>query len=133
MSRHQLAHALNLLLPCNLRKQNKVLKRFGDRNAHAQCCLWILLTNVVRNIREVLRRRVKRASLLKAAEGGLDFGVGCELAAPGLSKTLQHGRKVRGIDFLGVALFTTQAKHGEADLILAVRRQSQHGFKGLFE
>ena len=39
--------------------------------------------------------------MLKAAEGGLDFGVGCELAALGLSKTLQHGRKVRGIDFVG--------------------------------
>ena len=40
---------------------------------------------------------------------------------------------VRRIDFLGIALFTTQVKPGEGDFILAVRRQSQHGFKGLFE
>src|SRR5665647_3624410 len=40
------------------------------------------------------------ASLLKAAESGLDFGIGCELATLGLSKTFQHGGKVRGIDFL---------------------------------
>jgi hypothetical protein len=70
--------------------------------------------------------------LLKAAEGSLDFGIGCELATLGLSKTFQHGGKLRGIDFLGLALLAAQAKHGERDLILAVRRQSPHGFKSLF-
>jgi hypothetical protein len=47
--------------------------------------------------------------LLKAAESGLDFGIGCELATLGLSKTFQHGGKVRGIDFLRLALLAAQA------------------------
>jgi len=36
---------------------------------------------------------------------------------------------VRGIDFLRLALLAAQAKDGKRDLVLAVRRQSPHGFK----
>ena len=60
-------------------------------------------------------------------------GFGCQLAALGLSKTFQHGGKVRGVDFLGIAPLAAQAQHGERYLILAVRRQSPHGFESLFE
>jgi hypothetical protein len=34
---------------------------------------------------------------------------------------------VRRIDLLGLALLAAQAKHGERNLILAVRRQSPYG------
>ncbi|MGQ0685078.1 hypothetical protein [Bradyrhizobium sp.] len=70
------------------------------------------------------------ASSLEAAECGFDLGVAREMAAPGLSKSLQHSRKMRGIDFLRIARI---AQHGERDVVLAIRRQAANRFQRLFE
>jgi hypothetical protein len=35
-ARRQLAHALNLLLPSDMRKQNQTLERFKNRGPHAK-------------------------------------------------------------------------------------------------
>jgi hypothetical protein len=71
--------------------------------------------------------------LLEATERGLDLGIGCELAALGLRKPLQHGRKMRGIDLLRLSHMAAKGQHGERDFILTVRRQTSHGFQGFFE
>ena len=71
--------------------------------------------------------------MLEATERGFDLGIGCELAAPGLRKPFQHGGKMRGIDLLWLSLMAAEGQHGERDFILAVRRQSPHGFQGFFE
>jgi hypothetical protein len=65
--------------------------------------LRIMLANVVRSIREILRRPPSEAKLHCSKWRKAAIGIGCQLAALGLSKIFQHGGKVRGVDFLGIA------------------------------
>ena len=64
------------------------------------------------------------------AERRFDFVVRRKLSALGLSKPFQDRRKVRGIDFLGSLFGPAQRQHRESDLILTVRGEAPHGFKG---
>ena len=65
--------------------------------------------------------RIAARTLLKAAEGRLNFGIGRELAALGLSKTFQHGRKVRGINFLWLAAASIRSEFVSQDLRFRAR------------
>jgi hypothetical protein len=55
-ARHQLAHALNLLLPSDMRKQNQTLERFKNRGPHTKCGLRAVFADIVGDLCEILSR-----------------------------------------------------------------------------
>jgi hypothetical protein len=133
--RQQLAHALDLLLPSDMRKQSQTLQRFKNRGPHAKRGLWTVFVDIVGDFGEIpsRTRREAGASSLEATERGFDLGIGCELAALSLRQPFQHRGKVRGINLLWLSLMAAKGQHGERDFILTVRRQSPHGFQGFFQ
>jgi hypothetical protein len=58
-----LRHALDFLLPPNVRKQDEALKRFKDGGADAKRRCWILLTDKAGDISEILDRARRKAQL----------------------------------------------------------------------
>jgi hypothetical protein len=69
--------------------------------------------------------------LLEATERCLHIGVGCELTALGLSKAVQHGRKVRRVNF-ELALVAAEASIASAILFWCPAATAAP-LQGLFE
>src|SRR6266850_2400001 len=61
--RHQLAHALDLLLPSNMRKQNQTLQRFKNRGAHAKPGLRAMSADMVGDLGEIPNRTRRETEL----------------------------------------------------------------------
>jgi hypothetical protein len=51
--RHQLAHARDLLLPSDMRKQSQTLQRFKNRGPHAKRSLRAVFADIVGNLGEI--------------------------------------------------------------------------------
>ena len=51
--RHQLAHALDLLLPPDMRKQNQTLERFKNRRPYAKRGLRAVFADIIGDLGEI--------------------------------------------------------------------------------
>src|SRR5882672_828822 len=90
--RHQLANALDLLLPSDLRKQNKVLKRSKDSGAHAQRRLGIPFSKVIGDFAQIPHRsrreeEFNRSKRRKAASISASVEKWCRVACARPSST----------------------------------------------
>jgi hypothetical protein len=77
--------------------------------------------------------RSAEASSIESAKGGFNFGIRRKPAALRLGQAFQHIGKVSRVDRLGLGFVAREAQHRTPNLILAIRRQAPHGFKGSFE